>query len=72
MATSGLNEVKKLAKRDFLSDLEDMLLDAGYEFQSGTELEMKGTVLVVRKVSTDKGVCDLKITVTAPAKGTEY
>lgn len=72
MATSGLNEVKKLAKRDFLSDLEDMLLDAGYEFQNGTELEMKGTVLVVRKVSTDKGVCDLKITVTAPAKGTEY
>lgn len=72
MATSGLNEVKKLAKRDFLSDLEDMLLDAGYEFQSGAELEMKGTVLVVRKVSTDKGVCDLKITVTAPAKGTEY
>lgn len=72
MATSGLNEVKKIAKRDFLSDLEDMLLDAGYEFQSGAELEMKGTVLVVRKVSTDKGVCDLKITVTAPAKGTEY
>ena len=72
MATSGLNEVKKLAKRDFLSDLEDMLLDAGYEFQSGAELEMKGTVLVVRKVSTDEGVCDLKITVTAPAKGTEY
>lgn len=72
MATSGLNEVKKLAKRDFLSDLEDMLLDAGYEFQNGAELEMKGTVLVVRKVSTDKGVCDLKITVTAPAKGTEY
>ena len=73
MATSsGLNEVKKLAKRDFLSDLEDMLLDAGYEFQSGAELEMKGTVLVVRKVSTDKGVCDLKITITAPAKGTEY
>lgn len=70
--SSGLNEVKKLAKRDFLSDLEDMLLDAGYEFQSGAELEMKGTVLVVRKVSTDKGVCDLKITVTAPAKGTEY
>lgn len=72
MATSGLNEVKKIAKRDFLSDLEDMLLDAGYEFQNGAELEMKGTVLVVRKVSTDKGVCDLKITVTAPAKGTEY
>ena len=72
MATSGLNEVKKIAKRDFLSDLEDMLLDAGYEYQSGAELEMKGTVLVVRKVSTDKGVCDLKITVTAPAKGTEY
>ena len=72
MATSGLNEVKKLAKRDFLSDLEDMLLDAGYEFQNGAELEMKGTVLVVRKVSTDKGVCDLKITITAPAKGTEY
>lgn len=71
-ASSGLNEVKKLAKRDFLSDLEDMLLDAGYEFQNGAELEMKGTVLVVRKVSTDKGVCDLKITVTAPAKGTEY
>lgn len=70
--STGLNEVKKLAKRDFLSDLEDMLLDAGYEFQSGAELEMKGTVLVVRKVSTDKGVCDLKITVTAPAKGTEY
>ena len=70
--SSGLNEVKKLAKRDFLSDLEDMLLDAGYEFQNGAELEMKGTVLVVRKVSTDKGVCDLKITVTAPAKGTEY
>ena len=70
--SSGLNEIKKLAKRDFLSDLEDMLLDAGYEFQSGAELEMKGTVLVVRKVSTDKGVCDLKITVTAPAKGTEY
>lgn len=71
-SSTGLNEVKKLAKRDFLSDLEDMLLDAGYEFQSGAELEMKGTVLVVRKVSTDKGVCDLKITVTAPAKGTEY
>lgn len=70
--SSGLNEVKKLAKRNFLSDLEDMLLDAGYEFQNGAELEMKGTVLVVRKVSTDKGVCDLKITVTAPAKGTEY
>lgn len=70
--TSGLNEVKKIAKRDFLSDLEDMLLEAGYEFQDGAELEMKGTVLVVRKVSTDKGVCDLKITVTAPAKGTEY
>lgn len=71
-SSTGLNEVKKLAKREFLSDLEDMLLDAGYEFQSGAELEMKGTVLVVRKVSTDKGVCDLKITVTAPAKGTEY
>lgn len=71
-SSTGLNEVKKLAKRDFLSDLEDMLLDAGYEFQNGAELEMKGTVLVVRKVSTDKGVCDLKITVTAPAKGTEY
>ena len=72
MATNSLNEVKKLAKRDFLSDLEEMLLDAGYEFQDGAELEMKGTVLVVRKVSTDKGVCDLKITITAPAKGTEY
>ena len=71
-SSTGLNEVKKLAKRDFLSDLEDMLLDAGYEFQNGAELEMKGTVLIVRKVSTDKGVCDLKITVTAPAKGTEY
>ena len=71
-SSTGLNEVKKLAKREFLSDLENMLLDAGYEFQSGAELEMKGTVLVVRKVSTDKGVCDLKITVTAPAKGTEY
>lgn len=71
-SSTGLNEVKKLAKRDFLSDLEDMLLDAGYEFQNGAELEMKGTVLVVRKVSTDKGVCDLKITITAPAKGTEY
>ena len=71
-SSTGLNEVKKIAKREFLSDLENMLLDAGYEFQSGAELEMKGTVLVVRKVSTDKGVCDLKITVTAPAKGTEY
>lgn len=71
-SSTGLNEVKKLAKREFLSDLENMLLDAGYEFQNGAELEMKGTVLVVRKVSTDKGVCDLKITVTAPAKGTEY
>ena len=54
-ASTGLNEVKKLAKRTFLSDLE-----------------MKGTILVVRNVSTDKGVCDLKITVTAPAKGTVY
>ena len=70
--TSGLNETKKLAKRIFLSDLEDMLLEAGYEFQDGADLEMKGTILVVRNVSTDKGVCDLKITVTAPAKGTRY
>ena len=72
MGKSGVNEVKKLAKREFLSDLQDMLSEAGYEFQDGAELDMKGTVLVVRKVSTDKGVCDLKITVTAPAKGTEY
>lgn len=72
MASNGINEVKKLAKREFLSDLQDMLSEAGYEFQDGAELDMKGTVLVVRKVSTDKGVCDLKIAVTAPAKGTEY
>ena len=72
MGKSGVNEVKKLAKREFLADLQDMLSEAGYEFQDGAELDMKGTVLVVRKVSTDKGVCDLKITVTAPAKGTEY
>lgn len=69
---SGVNEVKKLAKREFLSDLQDMLSEAGYEFQDGAELDMKGTVLIVRKVSTDKGTCDLKIAVTAPAKGTEY
>lgn len=72
MANSGLNEVKKLAKREFFEDLQNMLLDAGYELQDGSELDMKGTVLIVRKIATGKGECDLKITVTAPAKGTEY
>ena len=72
MASSGLNEVKKLAKREFFEDLQNMLLDAGYELQDGSELDMKGTVLIVRKIATGKVECDLKITVTAPAKGTEY
>lgn len=72
MANSGLNEVKKLAKREFFEDLQNMLLDAGYELQDGAELDMKGTVLIVRKIATSKGECDLKITVSAPAKGTEY
>lgn len=72
MATSGLNEVKKVAKREFFEDLQDMLLEAGYKFEDGADLDMKGTVLVVRGVSTNKGTCDLKIAITAPAKGTEY
>lgn len=72
MSITGLNEVKKLAKREFFDDLQDMLLEAGYEIEDGAELGIKGIALIVRKVSTDKGVCDLKITVTAPAKGTEY
>ncbi len=72
MAASGVNELKKLAKREFFDDLQDMLLENGYEFQDGAELDMKGTTLIVRKVATDKGVCDLKINVSAPAKGTEY
>ena len=70
--STGLNEVKKLAKREFFDDLQDMLLESGYEIEDGAELGIKGTALIVRKVSTDKGVRDLKLVVTAPAKGTEY
>lgn len=69
---SGVNEVKKLAKEEFLRDLEKMLSEAGYEYGDGADYNIKGTALVVKGVQTDKGTCDLKIMITAPAKGTEY
>lgn len=69
---SGVNEVKKLAKEDFLRNLEEMLKENGYEYGDGADYNIKGTALVVKGVQTDKGTCDLKIMITAPAKGTEY
>lgn len=72
MATSGLNALKKTAKNEFLEDLQDMLTEAGYEYVDGAELDMKGTILIIRGIATGKGKCDLKLTITAPAKGTEY
>lgn len=72
MASTGLNEVKKAAKREMMEFLVEALHDEGYETIDGADLGIKGSALVIREVSTDKGVCDLKITLTAPARGTEY
>lgn len=72
MASTGLNEVKKTAKREMMDFLVEALHDEGYETVDGADLGIKGSALVIRGVSTDKGVCDLKITLTAPARGTEY
>lgn len=69
---NGVNEVKRLAKEDFLRNLEEMLKENGYEYGDGADYNIKGTALVVKGVQTDKGTCDLKIMITAPAKGTEY
>lgn len=72
MAVNPVTEAKKEAKRVFFEDLQDALLEQGYETVDGTELGMKGLVLVVKNIHTDKGVCDLKLTLSAPAKGVKY
>lgn len=72
MANSGLNELKKETKRVMMQFLMETLSNEGYEVVDGADLEMKGSVLVIRNSASDKGVCDLKITLTAPARGTEY